>query len=279
MKVLVSDHSPSTLLAGKIREWNDSNNFCKRELLTRAVTLVAGSVFALMSIVYNAVTFVGKAPITLLKYTIGYIPTKNGRLGDLLPEGFEAIEMWKHAYKIPLFALDIILAPILGLIHTKSYVKVLEKLTLLPKVPKESFDLREELIVQRAADKKTTDAVETPAPEKIFESFIAEQLKLRRASVSPNPADSETVDSYDPVDSESFDSYEDVVDVPVPADPSKSVQPVGRIAVDLKSLAGSPNANRMMALANAKSSKIVDSSMNEKLDDEWADDENSPPNS
>src|SRR5665648_797683 len=103
MNILPSQSSPMNYFLNKVNDWNQSESFFKRHVVTRITLFVAGPAFAFLSATYQAFAFAVKLPITTLKYTIGILPIKyDGKwqmCGNLLPKDFAMTEMFKHALK------------------------------------------------------------------------------------------------------------------------------------------------------------------------------------
>ena len=128
-KILPSNVTPLNPLLNKVDEWQQNSDISKKHALSRLIVVVAGAPFAAISVLYNAFAFTVKSPITLLKYTILFIPVKSDwtTLGTLiLPKGFELSEMGKHIYKIVMFTFDIGFCPVMGFISPSANIAVHE---------------------------------------------------------------------------------------------------------------------------------------------------------
>jgi hypothetical protein len=145
MKVLPSSISPTNYLLSNVHFWNqEGNHFIKREILTRVVSAVATTPFALLSASYNLSAFTIKAPFVLVKYTMGLIPINYEKghwvqIMDYFPEGFELTEMFFHAYKVFVFTSTIVVSPGLGFIYPRANIGLHSMIGLFeyPKIPRQ----------------------------------------------------------------------------------------------------------------------------------------------
>ncbi|MBA3603128.1 MAG: hypothetical protein H0W50_05705 [Parachlamydiaceae bacterium] len=151
--ILSSDHSPVNWLLNHFNNWTKGENVNKSALATRAIALLAGSAFALLSATYQTIAFAVKAPGTLLKYAV-IIPIKvHGEwwtLGGYVfsNKTFELTEMLKHVYKTAAFAFDIVLFPTVGLISPIANIKMHEifKLVIIDRGNNEAKGMQKSLI-------------------------------------------------------------------------------------------------------------------------------------
>lgn len=128
-KILPASVTPLNPLLNKVDEWQQNSDISKKHALSRLIVVVVGAPFAAISALYNAFAFALKAPVTLLKYTILFIPVRRDwtTLGTLiLPKGFELSEMGKHIYKTVMFTIDIGFCPVMGFISPSANIAVHE---------------------------------------------------------------------------------------------------------------------------------------------------------
>jgi hypothetical protein len=109
--------SPDIITMNKINQWNKSDNSLKSFALTRLVSVVAGAPIAVLGILFNSFAFVIKLPVTSVRILTGWIPTKGGKFCDKFAVDTSLKHLVWHAYKITFCVVDIVLFPILGLIH------------------------------------------------------------------------------------------------------------------------------------------------------------------
>lgn len=124
--------SPDVVLMSGLNEWNHSEKPGVSQGLSRIVSLIAYPIIALLGAVYNAVAFTVKAPLTLFRYTFGFIPTKGGKVADLLPEDTSMKHMAWHLYKVLFSVFDIFPCYPLAVIHPEANIALHTKMGLVP---------------------------------------------------------------------------------------------------------------------------------------------------
>ena len=132
MGMMPVNSSPDVVLINGLNEWRHSDKPQVAQGLTRLVSLIAYPIIALLGALYNAAAFVIKAPLTLIRYTIGFIPTKEGRVADLLPEDTTMKHMAWHLYKMLFTPFDLGLCYPLSIIHPGANISLHEKMALVP---------------------------------------------------------------------------------------------------------------------------------------------------
>jgi hypothetical protein len=143
--VLASCHGPINWLMQQVHASEQQERF----VVSRTIAVVAGPVFAALSISYQLFAATAKAPVVLLNYTIFLIPIKSdGKWmtagAYLLPKGFDLSEMFKHVFKIALLSIDIIICPIIGIISPRATVALHDACGLmeLPSKQEEAVETR-----------------------------------------------------------------------------------------------------------------------------------------
>jgi hypothetical protein len=120
--------SLDNIATNKSDRWLESDKFVVREFVTRLVYAVGGSALAFVSLVFNLAVFFIKLPVTMVRITFGYIPTKNGRFADRFPADTTVKELFKHAYKVVVCLLNVILTPVVGAVHPRAHNWVYHKM-------------------------------------------------------------------------------------------------------------------------------------------------------
>lgn len=134
MEILPVRNSVDSLFYRGVEHLNNSENGFVKHAVTRAVQMVAIPPITILSVLYNALAIALKAPVTLVRYTIGFIPTEKGKLADMFPEDSTASHMAWHAYKILFFWIDIVPLYLVGIIHPGANVFVHKKMALIPSI-------------------------------------------------------------------------------------------------------------------------------------------------
>ncbi|CRX39239.1 hypothetical protein [Estrella lausannensis] len=134
MELLPVRNSVDSLFYRGIEHLNHSESGFVKQAVTRAVQMVAIPPIMILSVLYNAFAIALKAPVTLMRYTIGFIPTEKGKLADMFPEDSTASHMAWHAYKILLFWVDIVPLYLVGIIHPGANVFIHKKMALIPSI-------------------------------------------------------------------------------------------------------------------------------------------------
>ncbi|WP_143406494.1 hypothetical protein [Estrella lausannensis] len=127
------NYSPDVVFVNGLKEWTCSDKKTVAQGLTRLVSAVAFPIITLLGALYNAVAFAIKVPLTLIRYTIGFIPTKEGRVADLLPEDTTMKHMMWHVYRIVFTSANIVVFHPLLLLNPEVGIAYHEVLGLVPR--------------------------------------------------------------------------------------------------------------------------------------------------
>ncbi len=199
--------SPDIKIMQSIDKWSKSENTWKREGQTRLVSLVAGAPIALVGAAFNAIVLLIKLPVATFRVLTGWIPTKEGHFRDDMPADTSVVHMIWHAYKVVMCTIDIVLIPVMGVIHPKAnnwiHVKLCvgfvaeEKPKLIPshKIPKppppppKTIDKKK---IEKRRDERGTCLVN--GKEVRFCDFEADELRKRRLALRECSDDSSSDD-------------------------------------------------------------------------------------
>ena len=103
--------------------------FVKRHLLARAVSCVAAAIFAAVDLCVHTVAVVTKLPFAVVRLVIP--PSK-----EVLPETFSLSHVGRHALRVAVFAVSILVTPPVALVSPRYAVAFHEKLGILPTTAK-----------------------------------------------------------------------------------------------------------------------------------------------
>jgi len=107
--------SPNDKFKNYLGNLIDTHNFIQSVVLARIVSFVAGSAIALAAIAYQSTMIAIKAPITIARIVIIFIPFVDRiKLASKLPSGTEVSTLFIHVFKIAFCVADIFLYPTLG---------------------------------------------------------------------------------------------------------------------------------------------------------------------
>lgn len=132
MEILPVRNSVDSLFYKGVEHLNKSENGFVKHVVTRTVQMVAIPPIMVLSVLYNVLAIALKAPVSLARYTIGFIPTEKGRLAEMFPEDSSASHMAWHAYKILFFWIDMVPLYLVGIVHPGANVFIHKKMALIP---------------------------------------------------------------------------------------------------------------------------------------------------
>lgn len=196
MAVMPVKYSPDSLFFQGIDQMNQSDSFFVKHAVARATQLVATPAIIAVSLLYNSVAIAVKTPLVALRYTIGFIPTENGRLAHKFPEDTTASHFAWHAYKILVFWLDALPLYPVGLISPSTNVLIHRKLLLIPGIQALKNSLERTLAdIKEGSGLQTSVLVEElplTGPGKHHSSPFEEALKQKAEEMRANKAKTKT---------------------------------------------------------------------------------------
>jgi hypothetical protein len=130
-------YSPDSLFFEGIDQMSQSDNGIVKRVLTCVVHAVAVPAIMIFSVTYNGIALAVKTPLVLLRYTIGFIPTKEGRIADYFPEDSTLKHYMWHAYKIAMIWIDIVPLYVVGLASPSKNVSLHRTFMLIPRISKD----------------------------------------------------------------------------------------------------------------------------------------------
>lgn len=195
--------SPDIKMMQSIDKWSKSESTWKREGQTRLVSLVAGAPIAMVGALYNTIVLLIKLPVTTFRVLTGWIPTKAGHFRDDMPADTSVVHMIWHAYKVVMCTVDIVLVPVMGLIHPKANNWIHVKLgvcfvvesRIIPnhKIPKPPPPPQKTVNKERIEKKRNDRGFCDVNGERVrLCDFEADELKKRRLLLRGSAIDSDT---------------------------------------------------------------------------------------